>query len=577
MKASTTGGVKGRLMGQTQRVGDSPNLTDKDAQSLVYCPACEQEFPSLEPDKQAVCPEDGTRLVCWQSPMDSLVGRVLDDRFEVRERLGAGAMGVVYCAWQASIGREVAIKVIDPRLGHDRTTAKRFFREARMASRLSQPNTVAVYDFGQTKDGLFYLVMERLRGQTLRQTMRKTKRFSINRTINIGVQLCDALEAAHGMGIIHRDLKPSNLFILAQPPGRDLLKVLDFGLAKSLLPEKSMTMVTGENGIVGTPTYMAPEVIAGNTPDQRCDLYAVGVILYEMLSGKSPFVAETVSLVYAKHLHDPVPPLPSEIAGPKMMAFIEALLAKDPENRPKNASEVRRFLVSQRDAAKAGNGHLHVSRSDKAETSLAATIAKKIPNTHHLRRLRFGVIGFVAIVIAALVIGVIGQTGEPDSDKIAPTLREIPLPVQSQASTTPNEPGANGSPMRSPLPDASMVLPIGGDLGSPVAQISVVLMSKPRATVFIGGKKIGKTPIKYEVPQSDIPVELEFSRPGYRTKRQYFVPQRDENISVSLKPKRRRPTRSNADPVEKPRTPPPIQPPHTKSERPKANFILPSE
>src|SRR5262249_33436119 len=145
----------------------------------------------------------------------------------------AGGMGTVYRGWQLSVDREVAIKVIDPRLASDRTAVKRFLREARLASRLSQPNIVNVYDFGQTEDGILYLVMELLKGHTLAHEQRGEP-WTVKRSAHVISQLCDALESAHAQGIVHRDLKPGNIIVLDEPPGRDLIKVLDFGLAKSL-------------------------------------------------------------------------------------------------------------------------------------------------------------------------------------------------------------------------------------------------------------------------------------------------------------------------------------------------------
>ncbi|MGH9888910.1 MAG: serine/threonine-protein kinase, partial [bacterium] len=205
----------------------------------AYCPECGQSFP---PDHLR-CPNDATRLVKLGGPADPLIGRVFEQRYEVRSRLGEGGMGAVYRGWQLSVDREVAIKVIDPRLSGDRGVVKRFLREARLSSRLSQPSIVNVYDFGQTEDGILYIVMELLRGHTLGAELTAHRALGVVRAAHITVQLCDALDAAHKQGIVHRDLKPGNVMILDDPPGRDLVKVLDFGLAKSLGRE-AMSKVT---------------------------------------------------------------------------------------------------------------------------------------------------------------------------------------------------------------------------------------------------------------------------------------------------------------------------------------------
>jgi serine/threonine-protein kinase len=301
----------------------------------AYCSACNASYAGT----LDTCPRDGERLVRFRAQPDALLDRVIDARFEVRGRLGRGGMGTVYRAWQRSVEREVAIKVVDARLSHDRTAAKRFLREARLASRLNQPSIVNVYDFGQTEDGILYLVMELLRGRTLAQVIAMDGPMAVRRAFAIGVQLCDALDAAHGQGIVHRDLKPQNVVVLDDPPGRDLIKVLDFGLAKSLIGSDGTT-VTESDAMLGTPLYMAPETIEGRATDQRSDLYALGCMLHELLTGRPPFHGESRNLVLAMHLSSSPPPLPDGVPG-AAVDLIEELLAKDPGERPPSAAATR--------------------------------------------------------------------------------------------------------------------------------------------------------------------------------------------------------------------------------------------
>jgi serine/threonine protein kinase len=329
----------------------------------AYCSACNRSFPS----ETKICPNDGARLIRLAAERDDLIGRVLDERYEIRAPLGKGGMGTVYRGWQLSVDREVAIKVIHPKLSNDRSAVKRFLREARLASRLSQPNIVNVYDFGQS-GGVLYLVMELLRGHTLASELGQSRRINPKRTITIASQLCDALEAAHAQGIVHRDLKPSNIVILDDPPGRDLIKVLDFGLAKSLVQD-SGSVVTNTDALLGTPLYMAPEQIEGRESDQRSDLYSLGCMLYEMLSGKPPFVDSAVSAVLARHMSDRPHELPSHVP-PRLRALIGQLLAKTPETRLQSAGEVRRVLDEVRESAPVVSG----------ETPVATTIPD-IPDT----------------------------------------------------------------------------------------------------------------------------------------------------------------------------------------------------
>jgi serine/threonine protein kinase len=301
-----------------------------------YCPGCDRSYPEA-----GVCAVDGTRLIPLAEGRDPMLGRSIDGRFVIRDRLGHGGMGVVYRGWQSSVGREVAIKVIRPRPGHDAATAKRFLREAKLASSLSQPSTVSVIDFGQTEDGILYLVMELLRGRTLADVLRADGRLGVERAARIAVQVCDALEAAHRVGIVHRDLKPANVMILDDPPGRDLVKVLDFGLAKVIDADEST--VTQSGRMVGTPSHLSPEVALGEAATPRSDLYAVGVLLFEMLDGRLPFLADNVNLMVTLHAYQPAPAL-----GPHVPAAVARVvaraLAKRPEQRPRSAGELRGLL-----------------------------------------------------------------------------------------------------------------------------------------------------------------------------------------------------------------------------------------
>src|SRR5688572_2969453 len=253
-------------------------------------------------------------------------------------------MGAVYRAWQGSVGREVAVKVIESRLKGGRLAAKRFLREAKLASRLSHANTVAVIDFGQTEDGLLYLVMELVKGRTLNDVLLEDGPFTVERMCRVGVQLCEALEAAHKLAIIHRDLKPSNIILLDDPPGRDLIKVLDFGFAKSLVDEGSTT-VTQSDAIMGTPSYIPPEAVTRMQFDECSDLYSLGVILYEVLAGRLPFEAINDQAMRRQHAYDRPHPLPEHIPPPVVDRLFR-LLEKDPDLRPSTAGEVRDMLAS---------------------------------------------------------------------------------------------------------------------------------------------------------------------------------------------------------------------------------------
>jgi eukaryotic-like serine/threonine-protein kinase len=302
----------------------------------MYCPGCENTFYGVE-----YCPNDGAKLVRLQSQPDQLIGRTFDGRYTIVEKLGEGGMGSVYRSRQHSFGREVAIKVVNPGLVTDPMIIKRFLREAKLSSRLSHPNAVAVLDFGQTDDGIFYLVMELVNGRTLHDAMSQTPQFPPERVVRIGAQMCDALECAHDLGIVHRDLKPSNVMLLTS--GRDLVKVLDFGLAKSLAVDDRGTTMTGtRGGLMGTPAFVAPELALGRSCDHRADLYSLGCILYLIGSGWPPFSAENGAELISKHAYE-LPAMMPNTPAP-LADVVMRLLAKNPQDRYASAAETRQAL-----------------------------------------------------------------------------------------------------------------------------------------------------------------------------------------------------------------------------------------
>jgi serine/threonine protein kinase/outer membrane protein OmpA-like peptidoglycan-associated protein len=272
--------------------------------------------------------------------------RSIADKYRLREVLGEGAMGMVYLAEQLDsegrVLREVAVKMMLASLVRDRDFIRRFLREVRVATRLHGPNVVTIYDSGVTSEGEPYFVMECARGPTLRDVLREG-RLALPRALDIAAQICDALAEAHGLPepIVHRDLKPPNIFVLPWH-GRDLVKVGDFGIAKVLGEHTTGLTQVGQSP--GTPRYMPPEQWMGQEVDARADLYALGIILYEMLAGQPPFSGSgsAMALMY-QHLHSPPPALP-ETVPLWLRELVESLLAKDPASRPESATQVRAML-----------------------------------------------------------------------------------------------------------------------------------------------------------------------------------------------------------------------------------------
>lgn len=236
---------------------------------------------------------------------DPLIGRTVGGAYHLQELIGVGGMGRVYRAEQSLLGRTVAVKVIHPHLLGDDQTVARFYNEARAASRLNHPNSVSIIDFGRTEDGILYLVMEHLAGKDLAHVLADEGPLPFGRICRVLRQVLSALGEAHALGVVHRDLKPENIIVRKARRGADQIKVVDFGLAHIVGP--GGTSITKPGLVCGTPDYMAPEQGKGELVDGRGDLYAVGVVLFEMLTDRLPFEAETPTKVVFKHIHDPIP------------------------------------------------------------------------------------------------------------------------------------------------------------------------------------------------------------------------------------------------------------------------------
>lgn len=271
---------------------------------------------------------------------DKLVGRTLPGGYLLLDLIGVGGMGRVYRAEQRALGRTVAVKVIHPHLLSDESSILRFMTEARAASQLNHPNSVSVIDFGRTDDGQPYLVMEFLRGKDLARVAYEQGPLPMKRIVDVLVQALAALSEAHDLGIIHRDLKPENVILEPLRRGGDFVKVVDFGLAKLRV---DTTNVTIPGLVCGTPDYMAPEQGRGDPIDGRADLYAVGVILFQLLTGRLPFEADNPTQVVLMHMTVPVPD-PRQMAADRavpdsLSRIVSKAMAKDPGDRYQDAQE----------------------------------------------------------------------------------------------------------------------------------------------------------------------------------------------------------------------------------------------
>jgi serine/threonine protein kinase len=277
---------------------------------------------------------------------DPLIGVTINQRFVITSKIGAGGMGAVYRAKQLGMNRDVAIKVLLRELTENETVLRRFHLEALAVSKLKHPNTIQIFDFGETEDGLLYIAMELLEGKPLQKVLSEEHQVSVKRALHIIEQVSKSLREAHSKGIVHRDLKPDNIFLQAVGEDADYAKVLDFGVAKVAEGDGQQKTLTKAGSIFGTPKYMSPEQSRGTEIDARSDIYALGIILYEMLCGRVPFNAENPLGILIKHIQEAPPPFqevrPDLVIPEQVELFVHRLLAKQADQRPQTTEAVIR-------------------------------------------------------------------------------------------------------------------------------------------------------------------------------------------------------------------------------------------
>jgi serine/threonine protein kinase/tetratricopeptide (TPR) repeat protein len=404
---------------------------------MLQCSQCGRQFDT----DVTVCPEDGTPLsadstVADATPEDPLVGRLLDDKYRLDARLGVGGMGTVYRATHLLIERPVAVKVLNPRLVADETAKERFRREARAAGRLQHTNAVAVTDFGETHDGVVYIVMELLEGKPLRDILALDAPLDAARAVSLMLQVAAAVEAAHEAGIIHRDLKPGNIFLVQRPSSPYLIKVLDFGIAKTAPESGDASLhdtLTGTGVMIGTPRYMSPEQCDGAQLTPASDVYSLGVILYEMLTGQTPFTgASPLSLALKHSSESPRPPreLVSTIP-PALEQLVLHALEKSPADRPADAGEFRRelFSIAERLGLEHSAGFSAPTIENLRDAGTETPSGRLIIDIERLRRNR-------AATQSGDEAMPTGQAGEPTSDE------EIAQETSGKPASSPGTPAA---------------------------------------------------------------------------------------------------------------------------------------
>ncbi len=464
----------------------------------LTCPSCGHVASGVKPGTR--CPQDDghvlvdARLLAKHG-RETMLGRVLADKYALVDVIGQGGMGSVYVGIHESVGREVAVKVIRRLEGPGTDQLRgRFAREAKAIGRLSHDNLVTLFDFGEDQDGTLYLVMEFLRGQSLGARLRSLGALTPVEAVLVTCQILAAISEAHELGLVHRDLKPENIILVPMKDGTQRVKVLDFGIAKAVSAGDD-TVETRQGIVLGTPRYMAPEQALGVNIGPKSDLYACGVLLYEMLTGKAPFQGETPFAVLMAHRTNPVPPLPADLGVPPALEqALSVALEKEADRRFADATSMARAL---RVAVGLSDASTSLPALKLAESGLAETMALGGSTTSELAgqpltpssvgmsapaKSRAGLIAAGVAGAAGLVAGAYFMTREPARSEILPVSAGVAQP-------------------------AVIVVPRAEPANSQAAPATAVPPTAPPTAAVVSATPISSAPVLASMPSTPPPTQ----------------------------------------------------------------------
>jgi eukaryotic-like serine/threonine-protein kinase len=464
----------------------------------------------------------------------SMVGRTLGG-YTVVERIGAGGMGEVYLATHRRIDRHAAIKLLLPALSKDADIVARFFNEARATSRIKHPGIVEIYDCDVLEDRA-YIVMEYLEGENLASALERQGTLHVVAAISIVAQIASALSAAHAQGIVHRDLKPENVFLAldSSRPGPPVVKILDFGIAKLMGEKAGALSHTRTGSLLGTPVYMSPEQCRGiSAIDHRADIYALGCILFELLTGRPPFVKEAPGDLLVAHIAEP-PPVPSSLNPgiPRSVdQLILSMLAKDPAARPQSMDSIVATLAALPEMRSRPGATLMLDAEPhrpnaspipvaggtqllSKQSTFSRTASEVIRLEQPKRR---GRLVLIALGVAG-AIGVIAVVGNLRPSRPPRVAVEVPVPVV---------PSRVMAPAAAPAPKVE-----DADLPSKIG--IAIATSPPGASLWVAGGSRGQTPLRLVLPRGTVLIDVTLKREGYVDKILSLRPDRDQSLEVPL-------------------------------------------
>lgn len=509
--------------------------------------------------------------------MDTIApGVVIAGKYKVEREIGRGGMGVVFAALHVDLDQPVAVKILHDYAAYDQAAVARLLREARAAAKIASNHVVRVMDVGALPDGGAYIAMELLEGRDLADILREHGPFQVVEAVDMMIEACDAVAAAHGAGIIHRDLKPANLFVAEMPDGSSMVKVLDFGVSK-IVPKSGQTPLPGEltqtGQIFGSPSYMSPEQLRSATDvDGRTDIWALGVVFYELVSGKLPFAGTSMADVLAAVVRD-TPKILSLVCPsvpPELAQVIDRCLEKDPRdrfadvvelthalapfaspekqaliNRVKRVVPMRMAAASRPGASDAMPASSRNISIDKQVTPTMAAVEKGsrggpsradsvAPAVVPAKPSRAIVAALVALVIAGIgFVAVRGIAMGPASDSNAsPASTHAPASAMVSIAAEPPR-------VASAAPSAPVILPVEPSASATAVSTKVKFefSTKPeKVQVYRDKLLLGTTPLTLEFDRGRTSIKLMFNAWGYRTQEVTIVPEADRAMVIELTP-----------------------------------------